>query len=329
MNKIPVVISSDNKIFFTVGVVLSSLLENAHPNTFYDINVLHTRDVTQENLKALLKLKSQYPNMSLNLFDMGDKFQKIPHSKNYHVNYVSAYKMLIPSLFPQYEKVIYLDTDIIVRGDLTELYNFKMQDNYIASIPVLTNCILKPESLKQILDVPNIDFYINAGVMLMNLTAIRKHHIAEQWIKLLGTFEGSVDQHILNKVCYGKTTYFPLRFNVCLSEINLYKFPEAFAYYSPKEITEALNNPVIFHWSGKPKPWLYKDLFLAQEWLKYYFKSPVKTTLDRKALPHSTHIKKYYLFHKQVFRIEDCPDRKKFYLFKAKVGSFKKGDCKK
>ena len=54
MNKIPVVISSDNNIFFTVGTVLTSLLENAAPETFYEINVLYTSDVTGENKNKLL-----------------------------------------------------------------------------------------------------------------------------------------------------------------------------------------------------------------------------------------------------------------------------------
>ena len=281
MNKIPIVISSDNRIFFTVGVVLTSLLENAKSDTFYDINVFYTSDVTDENINKLKTSLNKYKNKSLNLFDMGDKFKDIPSTKGYHVNYVSAYKMLVPSMFPQYDRLIYLDTDILVRGDLTELYNFDIGDNYFASTPVFSNILLRYEYICNLLNIPDLDFYVNAGVMLMNLKKIRDDKIDEKWISLLGSFEGSVDQHILNKVCYGKTTYLPLKYNTCLSELNIYKSDDVHSYYSQREVNEALDNPIIFHWTGKQKPWLYRDTFLAQEWLKYFSKTNFYTVLNR------------------------------------------------
>ena len=319
MNKIPIVISSDNKIFFTVSVVLTSLLENAKDDTFYEINVLYTEDVTQDNLDKLQKLKEKYKNISLNTFNMGNKFKDIPTTKGYHVNYVSAYKMLIPSMFQQYDKVIYLDTDILVRGDLQELYNFDIGDNYIASTPVLANIIYKEEELSKMLDIPDCDYYVNAGVMLMNLKKIREDKIDEQWISLLGSFEGSVDQHILNKTCYGRTSYLPLKFNVCMSNINLYKNERNYSYYCLKEIQEAVDNPTIFHWTGKQKPWKYKDIFLAQEWNKYFLKSPSTVPLKRinSTMPKSQPIeeKRHYLLGIPVLKTVKIQNKVRLYLF--------------
>ena len=172
MKKIPIVMSSDNNIIFTAGVALTSLLENASSDTFYEINFLHTSDVTEENKNKILCLKYQYSNMSLKFYDMGEKFKDIPTTEGYHVNYVSAYKMLIPSMFPQYDKVLYLDTDIIVRGDLSEFYNFDIRDNYLAGTPVLVNIVSCYEYLCKMLEINDLSSYINAGVMLMNLRKI-------------------------------------------------------------------------------------------------------------------------------------------------------------
>ena len=321
MNKIPIVISSDNKIFYTVGVVLTSLLENASSDTFYEINVFYTSDVTDENKNKLLLLKDKYTNMSLTMFDMGDKFKYIPITDGYHVNYVSAYKMLIPSMFPQYDKLIYLDTDIIVRDDLSEMYNFDIGDTYIASTPVFSNIIDQYDYFVDLLDIPDMDYYVNAGVMLMNLKKIREDKIDEKWISMLGSYKGSVDQHILNKVCYGKTTYLPLKYNTCLSEMELYKSGEVNSYYSLKDVKEALENPVIFHWTGKQKPWRYRDTFFAQEWLKYLLKSPFDVVLKREkchVLTPSTERtleKKHYLFGLPILKIKEQKNKTRVYLF--------------
>jgi len=278
---IPVFISSDNNIFFTVGVVLVSLLENAKEDTFYQVHLLYTSDVTEENKNKILTLKNKYKNFSLEMHDMGDKFHDLPQTQGYHVNYVSAYKMLIPSMFPQYDKALYLDTDILVRGDLQDFYNFEIGDNYIASTPVMINCVQNYDYIKNLIGLDNLDYYVNAGVMIMNLKQIREDKIDEKWISLLGTFEGSVDQHILNKVCYGKTCYIPIKYNVCLVEIPFIESKEVGIYYSLKEAEDALKNPVIFHWAGPEKPWLYDDTFLAQEWFKYFTKSPFSHKLTR------------------------------------------------
>ncbi len=287
MKKVPVVISSDNKIFFTVGVVLVSLLENASPETFYEINVLLASDVTTENKEKLLKLYDTYKNMTLNMVDMGAKFRDIPHTSGYHVNYVSAYKMLVPEMFPQYDKVIYLDTDILVRDDLQEFYNQNIGENYIAGVPIPSYDISNTQLLT-LLDIPTLDYYINAGVILMNLKKIRTDGIDKQWISLLGSYKGSVDQHILNKVCYGMTCHVPLKYNVCFSELQAYKNEQTYCYYSPFDVRNAIENPSVFHWTGKQKPWIYSNVFLAQEWLQYFSKTPFKTHLTRKKLDKLT-----------------------------------------
>lgn len=282
-------------------------------------------DVTDDNKNKLLQLKDKYKNMSITMFNMGSKFKDVPNTKGYHVNYVSAYKMLIPSMLSQYEKIIYLDTDVIVRSDLTELYNFNIGDNYIASTPVLYNIFIR-KNISEILNIPDTDYYINAGVMIMNIKKIREDKIDEKWISLLGSFEGSIDQNIINKVCYSKTIFFPLKFNVCLSEMGLYRnFGNIF--YSNKEINLALECPVIFHWAGKEKPWLYRNVFLAQEWLRYYLISPFCSKLinRNKTYYPMKELRKYYFLGIPFFKIEYFSNEIRIYFLKfIKILTIKK-----
>lgn len=322
MNRIPIVISSDNKAFFTVGVVLTSLLENAKSDTFYEINVLYTSDVTEENKNKLLELKNRYQNMSLCMFNMGDKFKDIPSTEGYHVNYVSAYKMLIPSMFLQYEKLIYLDTDIIVRGDLWELYNENLGDNYIGGCPAVSYHLdkeLNNKIIKQT-NLPNLDYYVNAGVLLMNLNKIREDKIDEKWISLIGKFEGSVDQTIFNTVCYGRIVLLPIKYNACLTCIKLYNTPEMRILCTEGDAEEALKQPVIFHWTGREKPWKYDDTILASEWLRYYAKSPYGSMpLERGKCNIVKNLNKYkktwYIAGIPMLKCKIEDNKKTYYLF--------------
>ena len=86
-NKVPIVMSSDNKVFFTIATVIVSMLENASKDTFYDIYVLCTDTVTDESKNKLSELKTQYNNFSLSFIDMKDTFKNIPKTHKY-VTYV-------------------------------------------------------------------------------------------------------------------------------------------------------------------------------------------------------------------------------------------------
>ena len=272
-NQIPVVISSDNKIFFTVAAVLAGLAKHALPTTHYDVHVLCAGDVTEENKNKVKSMAKDHACLSVDFVDMGDKMRDIPKTHDY-VNYVSAYKMLIPSLFPKLDKVLYLDTDILVRGDLTELWETPMGDNYLMGVPAMENQITRYMELKELLKIPSMDFYINAGMMLMNLAAIRRDKIDEKWQSMLGRFSGSVDQHILNHVCYGRIGFVPQKYNLCVSDIPFMTGHGGNIFYSSETLRDALENPVVVHYTGHEKPWKFVNVLLAHEWVLRYYETP-------------------------------------------------------
>jgi len=282
--RIPVVISSDENIFFSVGVVIESLAEHAAEGTFYDIRVFCAENVTAESKAKLGDLAKRHAaKLSVNCVDMGGAFADINKTHAY-VNHVSAWKMLIAEKLPDCDKALYLDTDLIVRADLSALYAADISGNYLGGVPNMLNQITLREKISVQAELPEMDGYINAGVLLFNLAAIRRDGIAARWQKLLGRFEGSVDQHILNHVCRGRIAFLPLTYNVCLSNLDLYKNGAAHIFYSPKVCREAYEDPAIFHFSLRSKPWDYYDLPFAHEWFRYFAKTPFFRQRERKML---------------------------------------------
>lgn len=281
--RIPVVLSSDERIFFSVAAVIVSMAEHAVEGTSYDVRVLCAGDVPEADRRRMCSIADRYQNVSVACIDMKDTYAAIRKTHDY-VNHVSAYRMLIPELLPEYDRALYIDTDVIVRDDLSELFETDLDGAYIGGVVSLTNQTSRREAVAIQAELPEMDWYVNTGVLLMDLAAIRRDGIAEKWQAFLGKFEGSVDQHILNHVCRGRIAFLPLRYNVYLSALGLYTDGTAHVFASPKEVREAYENPAIFHFSLRTKPWDYYDLPLAHEWFRYFAKTPFFAPRDRKAL---------------------------------------------
>ena len=134
-------------------------------------------------------------------------------------------------------KVLYLDVDTIVTGDISELWYTNIYDNYIAA-------------------VPECGEYYNSGVMLMNLEYMRKHNSSEALCSFLEsriyTFP---DQEAINNVFAGKIRKLPPKFNAW----NLTKDPYATPF-------------AIRHFTGIDKPWSSnpQDLRDVELWNRYF-----------------------------------------------------------
>lgn len=293
---IPVILSSDNHQVFAMAVVMTSAVETADANTFYDFYCFLSNDVTPENRERLQRLaENPRKNCSVTLMDMSEYFKNALQYNGavgmiHSVTTPALYRLKAPSALPQCSKVLYLDTDTLVRADLRELFEIPMEDVYMAGVPVVWAQIKKSDRARWLRQsgIPGMDYYVNSGVLLMNLDAMRNDEMEEKFLALVGKKEFApldpADQLILNYACYGKIGFVPCRYNVTMS--NMKHAKRMTALYSAKEVREAFDNPSVIHWTGAGKPWKYYDVLLAHEWWRRYMQSPFKDVpLTRSAKP--------------------------------------------
>ncbi len=323
MPQIPIALSSDNNGFFMLATTLVSALKNKAQSSFYTIYVFCAGDVTEANKEKVKLLESQFSGCSITFVDMAGKFESVPKTHQY-VTTPSLYKMIFASYFSQYDKILYLDTDILVRGDLEELFLINIGDAYLGGVPEFINYFQCYDKIEKVTGLHDLEFYINAGVLIMNLAAIRRDGIEDKWQSLIGTMDGSVDQHILNTVCYGKTFFIPCKYNVKQAALPFYTNGCSYTFYPPKEIKEAYEHPHIFHYTSKEKPWNCRDLFLANEWYRYFQLSPFfDQPLVRKTFLEFTNPPQKW--HHKIFYKEKLPDnRRAFYLGGIRILSYKR-----
>lgn len=205
--EIPVFFAVDDSYCPFLAVALQSLTDNSSEENTYFIKVLNT-DISAENKRRLARYERK--NIDIEFVDLNYYIKRVK-DKLYTRDYYSKttyFRLFIPNLYPQYDKVLYLDSDIVILDDIAELYNLDMGDDLVAAAPddvIQFNEVFQVYAEK-VVGVADYRMYFNAGVMLMNLHQLRKFRFQEKFLFLLDRIKFAVaqDQDYLNRLCKGR-----------------------------------------------------------------------------------------------------------------------------
>ena len=262
---IPVVYATDSGYFRYTIVSIVSLLQSAERNTFYDIYILIPSDFDL-NADAVQKRIRKFCNYSITCLKIGNEFESVKLNIP-HITTPTYYRLLLPKLLTKYEKCIYLDGDTIVCGDLQELYNLDLKDNFLAGTPAYSYYQKEGEHRLRLGYVDNEKFvYINAGTILMNLSRMRKDHLVDRFMRLLQNEYESQDQDILNVACKGRIIQLTFRYNM-MTKYCRWSFDKLSKYVKPVEIIEGKADPLIIHYADRVKPWNNYNTPFSNIWL--------------------------------------------------------------
>ena len=162
----------------------------------------------------------------------------------------------------EFDKCIYLDVDLCVCKDLSELFNIDLQNNYIAGV-ISPNYYFSKEKECKRLNISNMKQYVNAGMLVMNLKQIREDNITKTFIELSKRNYNSQDQDVLNVACFGKILTLPPKYNAQVMKLQENN-PLLRSIYKEEDIIEAKNKPTIIHYSNKNKPWNNIRIYLEE-----------------------------------------------------------------
>ena len=127
MNIIPIVFAFDNNLILPACVSISSLLMSAKQDTFYDIFILHSGAELLEQ-EAINKLCLFYSNFKITYVLVTNEFEDAYEVRG--ITKATYYRLLIPQLITQYDKIIYSDVDVIFRSDLSDVYKLDIENEY-------------------------------------------------------------------------------------------------------------------------------------------------------------------------------------------------------
>ena len=254
---IPIFYASDENYLPYLSISLDSVKTNRNKKYKYNIHILHTG--IQDSKKEVI-LNMQEENFNIFFVDVNEKLKEVNNDLQIRDYYTGAtyYRIFIANLFKEYQKAIYLDSDTIILGDISKLYDVNLNNNLVGAVTdgvVSAHPIFQDYCIKGLGILPNN--YFNAGVLLMNLRQFRKECFYEKFISLLKEYKFVVaqDQDYLNVLCKDKVKYLPLSWNT---------MPIG---------GEGKIKPNLIHYNLTLKPWHYNEIPYSKYFFEYAAKS--------------------------------------------------------
>ena len=250
---VPVFFAVDDNYAPYLAVAIRSLSDNA--SRAYDYNIHILIDTLSDTNKSRLTAM-QTNNVRIDFVcvaDRLDSLEKMLHLREYYTK-ATYYRFFIPELFPQYKKGIYLDCDMLILGDISELYRYDIKRLLVAAAAeeVMANVPVFGEYAEQVVGIP-CDQYFNAGMLVMNLEEMRRFNIKEEFVALCKerAFRVTQDQDYLNVICAGRSLIVNQTWNKT-------------AYSEDKGFM-----PEIAHFKINYKPWRYDGIMCEKEFWHY------------------------------------------------------------
>lgn len=257
---IPVFFATDDNYVPFLAVSLTSMLENASKDYNYKVYVLTTK-LSETNKDIVKKVVAKYQDKIdtsvefVSLKEELNKIQSMFHLRDYYSK-ETYYRFFIPNLFPQYDKVLYLDCDIVILDDISKLYNTDLGDNLVAASPeeVMTEVDIFGTYVEKALGCRR-ETYFNAGILLMNAKLFRLENIADQFVDMLKqfTFRVTQDEDYLNVLCNHRAVILDLGWNKT-------------AFYNEKFDDKDLK---LVHYKIAWKPWHYEGIQYEEYFWNY------------------------------------------------------------
>ena len=293
---ISVATSADRKYGQHAGVMIFSLLSNLSSDVSADIYILDG-GIRRGDKKKILSLTKSF-KARIYFVPAGDSSYK-----GYHLSFFPSraiyYRLALGSLIPaDVKKLLYLDSDILVRKDVSALWNTQLDINIIAGVNDPYVGFYEREYYKAY----DLAKYINSGVLLIDMNAWRREGIGENARKLAsGNQYMMPDQDAINNAVQGKVMMLDPKYNVMPPFFKPEEYGEFTQKYFSQDIVSRLRSEaVIVHFCGTAKPW-HRDMKnpFTKEYWTYLKRSPWRDYEVPKAAYPSRHpsqsIKKYYI----------------------------------
>lgn len=271
MHIVPFLFTFDQSLVVPAVVCLTSLIENAAHDTFYDIFVLHgpDSDFSSSELSRFALMNSEKCRIQFRQvngeFVGSYEIRGIPET--------AYYRLIAPELIPEYDLILYSDVDVIFREDMTPYYQMDIAEHYFGGVD---NCsALRPEVQRYLENTLHLDYkkgYYYSGNLLINSRLLLRDGKLNVFRKLGGKAFRQQDMDIINIACNGHIAAMPPSF--CLTnflyELMITRPNEMEKIYGEEEVRHALDSGLI-HYNGM-KPW--KGTCLNMDiWWSYYRRS--------------------------------------------------------
>lgn len=263
-NNLGIIFSADQNYVPYLAVSIQSIFDHADDRYNYDILVFDDGITDYQKTMLAGMAKANCSIRYINVRDLLKDFDTTLFQARGIWSVATFYRLFIPEIMPDYQKVLYLDCDILVRDSLVDIFNLDLGNSQIACVYDCIRYMKQKNRIKdceQTLGLKDYRLYFNAGVIMFNLQKIDGREFKERFLAILTAYTlPFLDQDILNIIFEGKCYFLPPEWNyqyhILLGNIDLKEIPE---------LNTADKNPKIIHYTAC-KPWSHPELPHVAEW---------------------------------------------------------------
>lgn len=250
-----IALATDARYIAPTMITVRSIALCSNKDRHYEIVILSEKKLSMISRSCLKSTVKEYPNIRIVFLDVGEKTKGLKLAVNGPVKGVTKttyLRFLLPDLLGNIQKIIYMDVDTAVLGDIAQLFDFSLNGAWIGGVRDIAGSEDKAKRCAE-LGIPDIDHYINAGVLLIDLEQFRKENLSDAMMNAAAekTYAYN-DQDIINMICYGKICFLPYACNAIVDYLN---HPEMISEVLNIDYLKETENPLILHYAGKTKPW--------------------------------------------------------------------------
>lgn len=263
-----ILLSTDDNYVMPTGILMTSICENTKSEvTFY---IMTNADFKEESKSSLRRNIEKYNQKIVFIPVQPSATTDFPFGRPdqpTHVSVATYYRLLITKFLPEsVDKIIYLDGDMIVMGDIAEYFNEDVEGYAVGAV---IDQDMEENVREERLLYPKHEGYFNAGSLLINLKYWREHHVYEDFIKVMHEKADIIifhDQDVLNDVFHDKKKWLSPRYNIQTSFLIVKKIQE----YGD-DMIKAIKNPMVIHFCMRgSKPWMMRcDNPFTEVWRQY------------------------------------------------------------
>lgn len=226
-----------------------SVLDNIKSGRRLCFHLLH-QNLSKSNLSFIFKMLSKYNNVQV--FFYPESELNLPEISASRYGKAALYRMVLAQALPaSINKVIYLDSDLLVFDDLSKLWGVSLDNNIAAAVVNLSSKPCKEVELEP-------ENYFNSGVMVIDLKKWKESNISSLAVEAINEKQYRyLDQAVLNSILQNRWLKLPIKWNM-ESDIFAYgNSKKEHVYHKAESINSALKKPGIIHFTGPRKPWHY------------------------------------------------------------------------
>ena len=207
----------------------------------------------------------QHSNISMRFVDPKYIIGKYKLQTLGHFSVETYNRLVLPEMLDDYDKIVYIDTDMVLKKDIAELYNIDINGYmlgacYDADTSGLYNGYQrdKKQYMDEVLKLEDPYSYFQAGTLIMNLEEFRKTYTVKEILDFAVSEKWQLlDQDILNVLCKNKVKYIDMRWNVMVdyADVRISEIIKLAPQWQNKMYMEARKDPYIIHYAGPDKPW--------------------------------------------------------------------------